>query len=371
MKIAIVHDWLVTDAGAEKVLKAICELYPEADIFSLVDFLNDKDRQTILNGKYAQTSFIQKLPFAKKHFRNYLPLFPRAIESLDLSIYQLIISSSWAVAKGIKKKEAQLHINYCHTPIRYAWDLYDEYTSNLKQPKKIVVQKTLHVIKNWDYKVSSRVDYFIANSSFVQERILKNYKREATIIHPPADTKLFTRNNNKEDYYLTVSRLVPYKKVSMIVKAFNQNGKKLIVIGSGEEYDYIKKIAKENIIILGWQKRNIIIENMQKAKAFIYAAEEDFGIVPVEAMACGTPVIAYGVGGIRDSVVENVTGLFFDQQSPQSLNDAIKKFESMNFSSLKISQHAQKFSTNTFKEKFQNFIDDIIHKKFLKQSNNA
>jgi len=366
LQIAVVHDWLVTDAGAEKVLKAILEIYPSADIFSLVDFLDDKDRKEILSSRSVKTSFIQNLPFAKKHFRNYLPLFPKAIESFDLREYLLIISSSWAFAKGVKKDKNAIHICYCHTPIRYAWDLYDEYTGSLKQPKKIVVQKTLHVIKNWDYKVSSRVDYFIANSSFVKERILENYKREATIIHPPVDTNLFTSKENKEDYYLTVSRLVPYKKVSMIVKAFNQNGKKLVVIGSGEEYKYIQSIAKENITILGWQEKDVIIKKMQTAKAFIYAAEEDFGIVPVEAMACGTPVIAYGVGGVRDSIIENITGVFFNEQTPSALNIALEKFESMKFSFITISLHAQKFSTNNFKEKFQNFIDDIIHKNFLK-----
>ncbi|SMP86981.1 Glycosyltransferase Family 4 [Epsilonproteobacteria bacterium SCGC AD-308-E02] len=214
MKIAIVHDWLVTDAGAEKVLRAMIDIYPHADIFSLVDFLNDEDRKVVLNGKYARTSFIQKLPFAKKHFRNYLPLFPKAIESFDLKNYDLIISSSWAVAKGVKRHKGQVHISYCYTPIRYAWDLYDEYTSQLKQPKKFVVQMTLKYIRNWDIKTLERVDYFIADSKFVQDRIKKTYNRDSLVIYPPVDVENYTLCEEKEEFYLSASRLVPYKKQS-------------------------------------------------------------------------------------------------------------------------------------------------------------
>jgi glycosyltransferase involved in cell wall biosynthesis len=359
----MVHDWLVTDAGAEKVLRAIVELYAESDIFSLVDFLSDDERKTVLMGKNVHTSFIQNFPFAKKHFRNYLPLFPKAIESFDLSSYDLIISSSWAVAKGVKTTKQQIHVCYCHTPIRYAWDLYDNYTCNLKQPKKFLVEQTLQYIKRWDFETSNRVNHYIANSNFVKARIANNYGRDAVVIHPPVDTKAFALHVNKEDFYITVSRLVPYKKVSMIAEAFNANGKKLVVIGSGEEYELIKSMAKENITVLGWQERDVIISHMQRAKAFVYAAEEDFGIVPVEAMACGTPVIAYGVGGVRDSVVENETGLFFDEQNIESLNKAIEHFEAMDFNPKTISNHAQKFSKNRFQNILKNFMYAIIHKK--------
>ncbi len=363
MKVAIVHDWLVTDAGAEKVLRSIIELYPDAKIYSLVDFLSDEDRARILMGKRVHTSFIQNLPFAKKQFRNYLPLFPKAMESFNLSSYDLIISSSWAVAKGVKTTNTQLHVSYCHTPIRYAWDLYEEYTSHLKQPKIFLVKLTLKYIKRWDYNTRNRVDYYIANSSFVKERIIKNYARDAMVIHPPVDTDAFNLHVNKEDFYVTVSRLVPYKKVSMIVEAFNKNGKKLIVIGSGEEHELIQSIAKDNITVLGWQEREVIIDTMQRAKAFVYAAQEDFGIVLVEAMACGTPVIAYGVGGVRDSVIENKTGIFFEEQTPASLNKAVEHFESLYFDSIVISNHAQNFSTKHFKDNFLKFMHDIIHKK--------
>ena len=356
MKIAIVHDWLVTNAGAEKVLRQIIELFPDADVFSLVDFLNDKDRKAVLNGKFAKTSFIQKLPFAKKHFRNYLPLFPKAIESLDLKGYDLIISSSWAVAKGVKKGDA-VHICYCHTPIRYAWDLFDEYTSNLKQPKKFLVQKTLQYIKKWDIKTLDRVDYFIANSKFVANRIKKIYNRDSTVIYPPVDTKKFSLCQNKEDYYLTASRLVGYKKVDLIVKAFNQMpDKKLIVIGSGEEYEKIKTLAKKNIEILGYQEDKILAEYMQKAKAFVYAAIEDFGIVPIEAMACGTPVIALNKGGTAETVKSGETGILYEEQTEKSIILAVKRFEKEKFDYQKIRLYSLQYEN--FKDKFQRYIKE-------------
>ena len=356
LKVAIVHDWLVTNAGAEKVLSAIINIYPDADIFSLVDFLSDKQRDEVLNGKLATTSFIQKLPLAKKQFRNYLPLFPMAIESLDLSDYDLIISSSWAVAKGVKKSKNQIHICYSHTPIRYAWDLYDEYTSRLKQPKKFLVQQTLKYIRRWDINSLDRVDHFIANSTFVAKRIEKTYQREAKVIHPPVDVEQFTLHEEKEDFYLCASRLVPYKKTKMIVEAFNlMPDKKLVVIGKGEEYEEIKAIAKPNIEVMGYQSDAVLKEHMQRAKAFIYMALEDFGIVPVEAMACGTPVIGYGVGGLRDTVIDKKTGLFFEEQSIEALKSSVKRFETLTFEPQKISSHAKKFSVKRFKEEFIGF----------------
>jgi len=355
MKVAIIHDWLVTHTGAEKVLSEIVQLYPEADIFSLVDFLTLQERDDIVSGKHVQTSFIQKLPFAKKLFRNYLPLFPMAIERLDIQSYDVIISSSWAVAKGVKTKNHQIHVNYCHTPIRYAWDLYDEYTKNLGRVKKYFVQQTLHYIRQWDYRVSNRVDVFIANSYFVQKRIRCNYGRDAVVIHPPVDTTTFMPriHKDKERFYVTVSRLVPYKRVAMIVEAFNKNGRKLVVIGSGEEQQYITAMAEDNITILGWQKNEVIVDYLQRARAFVYAAEEDFGIVPVEAMACGTPVIAYGVGGVCDSVIEHETGIFFTEQTPEALNSAVALFETCSFNTATIVSQAKKFSTEMFRKRFK------------------
>ena len=357
MKIAIVHDWLVTNAGAEKVLKAILEIYPDADVFSLVDFLDKKDRDVILKGKDAKTSFIQKLPFAKKHFRNYLPLFPKAIESLDLSEYDLIISSSWAVAKGVQKDKNQLHICYCHTPIRYAWDLYNEYTSNLSQPKKFLVQQTLKYIRKWDLATVDRVDYFIANSKFVQKRIQKTYDRDAKVIYPPVDVKKFSLYRQKEEFYLTASRLVPYKKTKLIVEAFNEMAdKKLVVIGAGEEFEDIKKIARKNITVLGYCEDSVLIEYMQRAKAFVYAAVEDFGIVPIEAMACGTPVIALNDGGTAETVADGENGVHFERQCVEDIVNAVERFESLKFDAAVIAKDAKSYATRRFKQEMEDFV---------------
>lgn len=358
MKIAIIHDWLVTDAGAEKVLRSITDIYPSADIYSLVDFLSNKDRANVLNGKFAKTTFIQNLPFSKKQFRNYLPLFPKAIETIDLDIYDLIISSSWAVAKGIKKRKNQLHICYCHTPIRYAWDLYSEYTSTLKQPKKFLVEQTLKYIRKWDIQSLKRVDHFIANSQFVKNRILKTYNRDSIVIYPPVNTDKFTLKEEKEDFYLTACRLVPYKKTKLIVEAFNEmKDKRLLVIGDGEEYLSIKKIAKENITLLGYQEFEEMIKYMQKAKAFLYAAIEDFGIVPIEAMSCGTPVIALDDGGTAETVTDGITGIHFKNQTKEDIIDAVNKFESMDFNSRKISKLSEKYSDIRFKKEFEDFVN--------------
>jgi len=360
MKTAIIHDWLITNAGAEKVLKEIVELYPNADIFSLVDFLNNKNRIDILNGKYAKTSFIQNLPFAKKHFRNYLPLFPKAIESFDLNSYDLIISSSWAVAKGIKKNKKQTHICYCHTPIRYAWDLYSEYTSNLKQPKKFLVQQTLKYIKKWDIETLDRVDYFIANSNFVRERIDRTYNRKAVVIYPPINIDKFTLYKQKENFYLTASRLVPYKKTKLIVEAFTQMpNRRLVVIGNGEEFNSIKEIATPNIKLLGYQEDKILIKYMQRAKGFIYSAIEDFGIVPIEAMACGTPVIALNKGGTAETVIDGVNGVHFQKQTQKDMINAIDKFETLSFDFELISKQAQSFSIFRFKKELKKFISNL------------
>ena len=360
-RIAIIHDWLVTNAGAEKVLKAILEIFPEADVFSLVDFLSNEDRKNILKGKFAKTSFIQKLPFVKKNFRNYLPLFPKAIEGLDVSGYDLIISSSWAVAKGVRKNKNQLHICYCHTPIRYAWDLFEEYTSNLTQPKKFLVQKTLKYIRKWDIQTLERVDFFVANSNFVRERIKRIYNKDAKVIYPPVDVEKFELYEKKGDFYLTASRLVSYKKTKLIVKAFNKMpDKNLVVIGKGEEYQTIKKIAKPNIEILGYQKDEVLVDFMKRAKAFVYAAIEDFGIVPVEAMACGTPVVALNKGGTAETVINGITGILFENQTKEDIINAINSFEKQKFDFDVIRKEALKYDKNSFKKLFLEYVRQKI-----------
>ena len=359
MKIAIVHDWLVTNAGAEKVLKEINEIFPDADIFSLVDFLSTSQREGILGLKKVKTSFIQKLPFASRMFRYYLPLFPKAIESLDIGQYDVILSSSWAVAKGVKKSKKQLHICYCHTPIRYAWDLYDEYISKTPWFLRPFVSFSLKRIRSWDVKTHSRVDYFIANSNVVKDRIQRIYGRESTVIFPPADIHKFVEQRDKKEFYLTVSRLVSYKKIDLIVKAFNGTPhKKLVVIGGGDDYKYLKSIANSNVSILGAVSDELVIKHMQDAKAFVFAAEEDFGIVSIEAQACGTPVIAYGKAGSLDTVQDQISGVFFYQQTEESIKDSISKFETLTFDSGIIRNHAIGFSNQRFQLEYLEFVKE-------------
>ncbi|MRI58589.1 MAG: glycosyl transferase family 1 [Epsilonproteobacteria bacterium] len=356
IRVAIVHDWLVTIAGAEKVLIELLRLFPDADLFALVDFLDQKDRKKIF-GKKAKTTFIQHLPFARRAFRNYLPLFPKAIESLDLRGYDLIISSSWAFAKGVKKEPHQKHICYCHTPIRYAWDLREEYLGHLSPIKRPVVDRVLESIRKWDRQRSNSIDRFIANSSCVKDRIARIYDQEAVVVHPPVDTQKFTLCRQKEEYYLTLSRLVPYKKTALIVEAFNQMpNRRLKVVGVGEEYERIKNMAKENVEVLGYKEDDEVVELMRKAKGFVYAALEDFGIVMAEALACGTPVIAYGVCGARD-IVTPKSGIVFKRQDPKSIQLAIERFESQRFDHEKIRESALQFSQKNFLQK----IDKIVH----------
>ena len=368
LKVAIVHDWLVTYAGAEKVLTEILKVYPNADIFSLVDFFDDKDREKIM-GKRSQTTIIQKFPLAKKKYRNYLSFMPYAIEQLDLSAYDLIISSSHAVAKGILTSPHQLHISYVHSPIRYAWDMQHQYLkeANLEKGlKSFFVRKMLKKIRDWDYRTANGVDYFISNSDFIGKRIWKVYRRESTTIYPPVDVNDFEYNDLtvKEDFYLTASRMVPYKKIDLIVEAFSKMpNKKLVVIGTGPDFEKIKSKATKNVVLLGYQPFEVLKEHMQKAKGFVFAAEEDFGITPVEAQACGTPVIAFGKGGSLETVrglhQENPTGVFFQEQTVNSVKEAINKFED-NIELLKAEncrKHALGFSPEHFKTNLKNFVE--------------
>lgn len=361
-KIAYVHDWLVVNGGAEKVARGILDLFPEADVFSLIDFLNEKDRNKILKGKKATTTLIQKLPFARKFYRYYLPLFPYAIEQLDLREYDLVISSSYSVAKGVLTTAEQTHICYCHSPVRYAWDLYFDYLedNNLKKGiKSWYIRKTLHKLRLWDYSAAQRVDHFIANSENVAKRVRKTYRREVEVIYPPVNLSNFNITDSpKANYYVTASRLVPYKKMDTIVEAFNQMpDKDLIVLGSGPDFKKLKKLAKQNVTVKGHTSLAELTNYFQTAKAFVFAAKEDFGIVPVEAMACGTPVIAYRKGGALETTTEK-TGVFFDEQTPESIIKAVQEFESLSqeFNKEAIRKNAEKFSEQAFKKSILNFI---------------
>ncbi len=375
MKIAVVCDWLVVYAGAERVLEQILRLYPNADLFCLVDFLPPGERQFILNKK-TQKSFIQGFPWAKTKYPNYLALMPLAIEQLDVSGYDLIISSSHAVAKGIIVGPDQIHISYVHSPIRYAWDLQHQYLqeSNItKGLKSIIAKIILHYIRIWDQRTANGVDYFVANSEFIARRISKVYRRESTVIYPPVDVEYYSQCDKKEEFYLTVSRLVPYKKIALLVEAFNaMPEKKFIVIGDGSEFKKIKKMAKSNIILMGYQKAEILREYMQKARAFVFAAEEDFGITPLEAQACGTPVIAYGKGGILETIVplgsKKPTGIFFDEQTAEAVQAAVKLFEKehVHFKAENCRENALRFSNECFRENFAQFVGDKLVKRMTR-----
>ncbi len=362
MKVAIVQDWLIVEGGAEKVLHEILNVYPEADLFALIDFLPDSTRNKVLLGKKAKTTWLQKLPFIKHYYRNLLFLFPKAIETFDLSEYDLIISSSYCVAKGIKREKGrQLHICYCHSPMRYAWDLKEQYLNDLGLIKKVFFKSIINRIAKWDLKTVDNVDHFIANSHNVQERINRIYKREAFVIYPPADVSVFTFKEEKKSYYFTSCRMVPYKKVSLIVEAFALLPHlKLIVAGDGPELKSLIKKDIPNVEFLGFLAQNELIEKIQNAKAYVLAANEDFGITSIEAQACGTPVIALKKGGYLETVLNNETGVFFDEQTVISLKETINDFEK---NPLKINQdvllrHIDDFTIDSFKNKIEKYVTE-------------
>jgi glycosyltransferase involved in cell wall biosynthesis len=371
MKIAIVHEWLVNYAGSEKLLEQILDLYPEADIYSIVDFL-PSDKRDFIQNKPVKTSFIQKLPLAKNKYRNYLPFMPCAVSRFDLSGYDLVISNSHCVAKGATMNSDSLHICYCYTPMRYVWDLKDQYLSETgmdKGLKGIIINKIFERLKQWDLSTSKKVTHFITLSDYIRDRIKRNYGRDAVVIYPPVDINKFTIHEKKEDFFFTVSRMVPYKKMDLIVEAFSAMGLPLVVVGEGPDFEKIRKKAGKNIKLLGYQEDEVIVEYMQKARAFVFAAEEDFGIVPVEAQACGTPVIAFGKGGATETVIpyqneENpsVTGVFFQEQTPASLINAAEDFIKIEdkFDPHEIRKNAERFSIERFRKEFKTFVDKKV-----------
>lgn len=363
MKVAIIQEWLVTVGGSDKVTKAILDVFPDADIYTLVAKKEICDELGIPWEK-VHTSFIQKMPLGKKKHRAYLPLFPFAIEQFDLRGYDVVISSSHCVAKGVITKADQLHICYCHSPIRYVWDMYNEYLEEshlTKGLKSWLVRYLLHRIRKWDAITSLRVDYFISNSDYVGRRIHETYRRDATTIHPNIDISRFELCGEKHDYYLTSSRLVAYKKIDIVIEAFNRMpDKKLVVIGGGPNLEVYKKLAKSNVEVMGYQPFDVLKERMQHAKAFVFAADEDFGMIPIEAESCGTPVIAYGHGGSLETVSDGKTGLFFKEQTTDDIIDAVKRFESMGdkpFSSSECRRWAEGFSEERFKREIRDFVE--------------
>ncbi len=372
-KIAIVHDWLPVRAGAERVLEEIINIFPQADLFSMIDLIPEGQRDFLQNKKVT-TSFVQSLPGGlRNRYRAFLPLMACAVEQFDLGQYDLIISSSYAVAKGVLTGPNQLHICYCHSPMRYAWDLQHQYLRESKIEASllgVVARIFLHYLRMWDGINHQRVDHFIANSRFVQKRIEKFYRRHSTVIHPPVDTERFFPTYKTGDYYLAASRMVPYKMMGMIVEAFaRMPHRELRVIGNGPEFKNIFKRATPNVKMLSYQPDEVMVREMQGAKAFIFAAEEDFGILPVEAQACGTPVIAYGKGGARETVIPGKTGLFFNEQTAEALCTSVEKFEleGHRYDRRVIRAHAERFSSQIFRDslkrevtaRWQEFVGQI------------
>ena len=372
-RIAIIHDWLVTYAGAERVLEQMLRCYPDADLFSLVDFLPAGQRDFIGN-KPVTTSFIQRLPKARKKYRSYLPLMPLAVEQFDLSTYDLVISSSHAVAKGVLTGPNQCHLCMCYSPIRYAWDLQHQYLleSGLDRGLKgWMARAILHYVRLWDVRTTNGVDAFIAISRYIARRIRRVYGRESTVIYPSVDVADFPLYRDKENFYVTASRMVPYKKVDLIVEAFSaMPDKHLVVIGDGPDFARVKDKAGQNVLLLGFADQEILRDHLQRARAFVFAAEEDFGIAPLEAQACGTPVIAFGKGGVLETIVPlpeaecagsppAPTGVFFNEQSVSAIMAAVERFEGAGaaITPEACRENALRFAPETFRAEFTDFVE--------------
>ncbi|AXF07800.1 glycosyltransferase involved in cell wall biosynthesis [Paraburkholderia sp. GV068] len=373
MRVAIVHDWLVAPGGAEKVLEQIIECFPDADLFSLVDFLEDRRP---LHGKPVTTSFIQRLPFARRRYDSYLPLMPLAVQQFDLADYDLIITSSHTVAKGVLVGPDQTHISYVHSPMRQAWDRQHEYLREAgltRGPKSWLMRALLHYLRGWDSHSANGVDRLIANSQFVARRMMKTYRRDAAVIPPPVNVDEFELCTHKEEFYLTASRMVPYKRIDLIVEAFSATPhRKLIVIGDGPEMAAIRAKAGPNVTILGYQPIGVLKSYLQRARAFVFAAEEDFGIVTLEAQACGTPVIAFGKGGSLETVVPvgdaHPTGIYFGSQTVVSMLDAIDRFERQHeqITPAACRANAERFSAAVFRRAFMAEVTRTIASEHLR-----
>lgn len=369
LRVAVVHDWLVTYGGAERVLSHILTLFPQADLFTLCDFF-DSNQRLHLGGKRSKTSFIQKLPRARTKYRTYLPFMPMAVEQFDLSSYDLVISSSHAVAHGVLTTADQLHISYTNNTMVYAWDLYHHYleSSGLHRGLKGLAAKAImHYIRMWDSASSNRVDRYIANSEYMARRLRKLYNREADIVYPPVDVDSFMMERNKEDYYVTVSRLVPFKRLDLLVDAFNRMpGKKLCILGDGPDMKKLQAAAGPNISFPGFCDRSKVNDYVKKARAFLFSSAEPFGIAVVEAQACGTPVIAFNKGAAGEIIADNQTGIFFNRQNPDDVIEAIGRFEriSRDFDPDAIRANARRFSINTFRRRFSHVIEQAVGEHF-------
>ncbi|WP_051107349.1 glycosyltransferase [Curvibacter lanceolatus] len=367
LRIAISHEWLSSWGGSEDVVRAIVEIFPSSHIYAIIDFLSDLDRRKFC-GAPISTSFIQNLPFAEKWFWNYLPLMPMAVEGVDLSDYDVIISSSHAFSKGVLTNAQQMHVSYVHSPMRYAWDLHFQYLQDYRLErgvKSILARWIFHKLRVWERQTSNNVDFFIANSKHVQQRVWRTYRRPSRVIYPPVKVTEFQCREARDDYYLVVSRLVSYKKVNLIMEAFRtMPNRRLVIIGDGPEYDDLLRKCPPNVEMLGWQPDPVVQKYMAAAQAFVFAALEDFGISPVEAQASGAPVIAFGTGGAAETVrclkkFEHPTGILFDKQSTESILEAVVLFENSksSFSPDRCREWAENFSEQAFKQNFEKTLD--------------
>lgn len=356
MKVAIVHYWWLSNRGGEAVVAAIAELYPEADLYVHVC---DEPlvRKTLGAGFKGQviTTFIARLPGAAKHYQKYLPLMPVALEQLDLSAYDLVISSESGPAKGVITRPDALHVCYCHSPMRYVWDMYPAYLQGAGRVVRALFPWVAHWLRVWDRASADRVDHFVANSSFVASRIRKFYRRDAEVVYPPVNVTAFDHRRERGDFYLCLGQLVPYKRADMVVEVFNRLGLPLVVIGEGELLDRLKAIAAPNVQLMGRQAFSVVKEKLETCKALVFPGLEDFGIVPVEAMASGAPVIAYGKGGALDTIVHGKTGILFDEQSNSALEAAIRACEA--------GQH--RFDVEALREHAAGFDKAIFQRRFL------
>lgn len=360
MKVALVHYWLVGMRGGEKVLEALCEMYPEADIYTHV--VDEEKISDCIKQHRIFSTFINKLPRAKVWYQKYLPLMPMALEQLDLTDYDLVISSESGPAKGVITSPGATHICYCHTPMRYVWDMYYDYLKSSNVVMRSVMRPLIHYLKMWDFLSAARVDHFISNSAYVASRIEKFYRRKADVVHPPVANDEFNPGVNQGDFYLMVGQLVSYKRADLAVEAFNKMGKKLVIIGEGEQLPMLHEMASNNIELLGWQPFSEIQRHYSECKALIFPGQEDFGIVPLEAMASGRPVIAYGAGGALETVKNEVTGLHFSEQSVESLIEAVNKFElnSEKFIPSELVDWAATFSKERFKFEMMLLINEKL-----------
>ena len=365
-KVAIVHDWLSVDGGAEVVLKHLLNIFPKADIYTMIDTL-PKDNRDFIEDHHIYTSVLQKYKFSRKKYKYFMPFMPYLVEQFDLSKYNLVISSSHFVAKGVITSPEQLHVAYIYSPIRYAWDLYHEYNkigalgSGLKN---LFMKIWLHKMRIWDFTSAYRADYLIADSEFIKKRIQKSWRRDSIVIYPPVELKSTIYSEKKDDYYVALSRLVEYKRIDIIIEAFNKMpDKKLVIIGDGRLKEKLQSTAHENITFKGYLARKEAMGIVSKAKAFIFMAKEDFGIAPIEAQSCGTPVIAYGQGGAKETVLEHKTGLFVEEQTSTSLKETILRFESLKILPQDCKEYVQKFSPLKFENSIISFIKRYGEKK--------